>query len=48
MEQKLRQLLGDCMFTIANLQDQVEQLQKKIKELEDNARNLPDSDKPSL
>ena len=34
MEQKLRQLLGDCMFTIANLQDQVEQLQKRIKELE--------------
>ncbi len=35
MEQKLRQLLGDCMFTIANLQDQIEQLQKRIKELED-------------
>lgn len=35
MEQKIKILIGDLSLTVLNLQTQVEELQKKIKEFED-------------
>jgi len=35
MEQKLRQIIGDYVFIIANLQTEVERLQEELKKHED-------------
>lgn len=39
MEQKLKALIGELYFSLMALQSQNEELQKKIKELEDNAKD---------
>jgi phage host-nuclease inhibitor protein Gam len=38
MEQKIKVILGEYAFTIAALQEQVDQLQQKIKEYEDKPK----------
>ena len=38
MEQKLKQIIGDYVIIIANLQQQVEDLQQKLKEYEDKSQ----------
>jgi FtsZ-binding cell division protein ZapB len=36
MEQKIRQIIGDYVFIIANLQTEVEKLQEEIKKLNED------------
>ena len=38
MEQKLRQIIGDYVFIIANLQTEVEKLQEELKKHEDKPK----------
>ena len=44
MEQKLKALLGDCLFTITALQHQIEQLQEEIKKLNEDKPKRQKSD----
>jgi hypothetical protein len=36
MEQRIKQMLGEYVFTIVALQDQIDNLTKKVEELENN------------